>query len=129
VNTLLAKIILPAKLLGLNGSLQIRALASTNNNANNKTLSATLGGFQLIAAIASGGTGVSLQAAIANRGKFHSQISFQPVAVLVTNAILFSSIDTSVDQPIEIRGLLADVGDTMTLESWSVEVYPSRSLL
>jgi hypothetical protein len=64
---------------------------------------------------------------IANRGAQNSQVGSPNDMVgtgTSTSAPTTAAIDTSADQEAKLEILLANSGDTITLESYSIEVMP-----
>jgi hypothetical protein len=121
--TVLATINIPGGMMGPNGALRITPLISTTNNANNKTCTIKLGASSVFNLTATANAAHNLHASVRNRGSQASQIStnggnYGPVFTAA------STIDTSVDQLLTIRGTLANAGDTITLEGYTVEVLP-----
>ena len=125
---ILATITVPAGAMGLNGILRVTTLWTVTNSGNLKTLRARLGGI--------GGTDymtIGLTAALShhhvvmirNRGAANSQIGFTPSSIpfnTSTGANITSAIDTSAAQTFVITGQKASAGETITLESYLVEL-------
>lgn len=121
--TTLASILVPAGLVGLNGSLRVSALASCTNSANTKTLTFELAGSTLNTQTATTVASLFGTALISNRGSLSSQIArvYSPGGGGSFNT---SAVNTAVDQILTISGQLALGSETMTLESYLVEVLP-----
>jgi hypothetical protein len=126
---ILATINVPAGAMGLNGILCVEWIMSHTNSANNKTLRVRLGGisgtvFATFVNTTSGGHRDNRQ--IANRGAANSQACWSngntPFPGAVTNALTTGAIDTSVAQTLVITGQKATAGETLTLESYLVEL-------
>lgn len=125
---ILATIIIPANMIGVNGSVRIWTLWSMTNNANVKTYRVRLGGisgtiFQQLAGVSL--AQFSALCRIANRGSVSSQVGQDPAINGIgssTVAITTSSVNTGIDSTIDITAQKATGGDTVTLESYSVEV-------
>jgi Protein of unknown function (DUF2793) len=127
--TALATIALPAGAMGPNGVLRVTGVITGTNSANNKTWRLRLGGsggteFASFG-LTTNGTGV-LHRLISNRNNAASQVS---MALNSTNAFGNSTtapatgaIDTANAQDIVISGQLANASETVTLESYMVEV-------
>lgn len=127
--TQLANITIPANSMGENGKLRVTAIWSFSGS-NNKTLrvkhsgaAGTVFGTSVQTTNASAQT----QTIIGNAGVANAQRGY---IVLLTpysgsaNAIASGSADTTVDTTIYISGQLANTGETITLESYSVELIP-----
>jgi hypothetical protein len=124
--TTLATIAIPAALMGLNGQLKITTLwSAAANNANAKTgfvkLDTTL--YQSIALASN----LSSQALvhIRNRNSASSQVGWIGTTTafgLSATGVTTSTVDTSIAKNIVIQGQLANSGDTLTLESYTVEL-------
>lgn len=126
VLTDLAKIIVPGGLIGPNGTLRVTTSWSVTNNANVKSLRAVFGGVStsLLLGITTSAY-VRHQFDITNRGSLASQT--QPTAMAASfgsssGVAIATAIDTTVDQPLIFRGLLAVDTDVITLESYNIEV-------
>lgn len=122
----LATITLP--ILQPNSIVEVTPIFSNTNSAGTKTLRVRFGGI--------GGTGYLGIAAttsintqqkiiIRNRGVTNSQVGFVNTTTVYGNtpsALVTSSVDTSVSTTIVISGQLSSGADTVTLESYQVEV-------
>jgi len=124
--TVLATIPIPAGAMGVNGMLRVTALWSYTNSANTKTARYRLSGQSLGFVAVTTSSSSKTQAEIANRGALNSQVSGVGALVLpFTNsasAVQTFAIDMSVSQNITLTGLLTNVGETITLESYTVEL-------
>lgn len=121
--TVLASILVPAGLMGLNGSIRVSAGTTITNNANTKTLSFALGGAALLSVSTTAATGLQLTSIIGNRGALSSQIS-RAYGNNGAGSEVTSAINTGVDQILTINGQLGVGTDSMTLDSYVVEVLP-----
>ena len=132
--TTLASVTIPGGLMGTNGSIQITTLWTVTNSGNTKTLRVRFGSslgtataFQAPALT----TSATLQSVgiIRNRGAANSQVGGQANATSVftnsTGSAVTGAIDTTVDQTIFISGQLATTSETITLESYRVDIFPS----
>lgn len=125
VETTLATIALPAVTLGPNGRFRLWHLWSFNNNANNKIFRVKFGASMIYQVGRS--TQQSEQAFTIIRNRNNQAIQIGPPLVydgIGTGgaAAIAYAIDTSLAQNITLTALLANVGDTVTLESYSLEV-------
>lgn len=131
--TALATIVVPAGAMGPNGILRVTTISTVNTNANNKTLRIRFGGSsaatgtQFMSVANTTGISHMNQRLIHNRNSQSVQIG---AASGVTNgfaastaAAIAGAIDTSVAVNLMITGILADVADTITLESHLVELF------
>lgn len=132
--TTLATITIPAGVMGLNGAIRVSALFSCNASATNKVFRLKLGGAQaFIADTSSGATVVQhcwSNISIRNKGVANSQVctpAYAPAGGTgsSTNAKTTLSIDTTAAQTLLITAQPANIGDTLVLESYVVEVIPS----
>lgn len=125
---ILATINIPAKAMGINGALRVTTLWTMTNSVNNKTTSIRLGGISGTAFLALvNTTAASLMniKVIQNRGAANSQVSFNSASGgnnTTTGAVTTGSIDTSAAQTLVITGQKASSGETLTLESYLVEL-------
>ncbi|HRK63829.1 MAG TPA: DUF2793 domain-containing protein [Terricaulis sp.] len=124
--TTLASIILPGGALGPHGALRISSQWSHTNSANNKTLRYRLGGSVLMAPVLTASASSVHQRSIQNRGVTNAQVThgsgFPNSFGGTTNAVVTTSVDTTVDQTLTITGQLATGGESVVLESYLIEV-------
>ena len=126
---ILGTVTIPAGAMGVNGILRVEALWTVTNSANNKTLRVRLGGIggtQFIGNVVTTVATARALVSIANRGAANSQISmansFNTMWGSTTNAVTTAAIDTSAATTIVITGQKASAGETLTLESYLVEL-------
>ncbi|TDY26315.1 hypothetical protein B0G81_6825 [Paraburkholderia sp. BL6665CI2N2] len=122
--TTLATIALPA--LQANSIVRITHDHTFTNNADTKTITARINGTSVGAYnIASNATS-SMQRRLANRNSKSSQLVTPATAGTSfgssTSGYLTATIDTSVPTTLTLTGTLANAADTITLESYIVEV-------
>lgn len=126
--TSLAAITIPAGAMGANGILRINALFSYTNSGNTKTLRFRFGnGLSGTAFATSAGTTVAairLETQIQNRNSASSQVAGIAGATIggTSTANVTGTIDTTASQTLTISGQLANTGETITLESYIVEL-------
>lgn len=124
--TVLASVIVPGGLVGPNGSLRITPIWSSTNNGNAKTGSVKFGGVSHAAHALASALSAGSMFTIRNRGVLNSQITYGGAPGTVqTVSNTTSSIDTSVDQVLQITGTLATGTDSLTLEGYTVELDPA----
>lgn len=127
--TALATITIPAGAMGPNGALRVTALTTNNNNANAKTTRFrwdTISGTDFLGYATTTNVTHQPQRTIWNRNSAASQISvpsgitnpFAAISIAPTTA----AINTAVATTFVITGQLANAGDTVTLESYLVEL-------
>ncbi len=117
--------------MGLNGQLRVTTLWTVNNNANAKTGRIRMGGIagtQAMALNMASTVTYQLMTIIRNRAAINSQV-FQVVTASssFTNsggAVGTSAVDFSAAQDLVISIQLANAGDSMTLEAYTVEFIP-----
>ncbi len=130
--TALATVVVPGGAMGANGLLRITTLSSCSSSANNKTIRARIGGTSpttgasVLSVANTTGIAHMNQKVVWNRNSQSSQVG---MTAAVTNAFASNtgavptySIDTSVDFNLMITGTLADIADSMALESYLVEL-------
>lgn len=125
--TTLATITIPANTLGANGQLELEALFSYTNSANSKTLRAKFGGTQYLNLTLTTTAASQSLVRIANRNAANSQVGNIVGSNGFGNSsgtLVTSAIDTAADVNLTITGQLANTGETITLESYIVRVYP-----
>lgn len=125
--TTLVTVPIPAGIMGLNGVIQLTTVWSATNNANAKTIRARLGGIGgtafLGASIASVASARDIRT-IWNKGAANSQVSYAATSISqsTTGATTTGAIDTSAAQDLVITVQLGTGSDTVTLESYIVEI-------
>lgn len=124
-----ATITIPALAMGANGRLRVTMSFTVNNNANNKNIYLRLGGLAGTAYwnvnMASTLTGRFIPE-ISNRGATNSQTAGTALGNgnygTNSNAITTGAVDTSVNTTLVISGKKGTDTDTITLESFLVEL-------
>lgn len=127
--TSLAGITIPANAMGTNGVLRVTALWTYTNSVNAKTLRVRFGNglsgtaFQNLAA-ANSTAAFRTFTTIQNRNSASSQIAGIAGGnfTATTIANVTGTIDTTAQQTLTISGQLANTGETITLESYLVEL-------
>lgn len=124
--TTLASITVPGGIMGPNGCIRVTALWSATSSANLKNYKAKFGATVYLNTPASTSSTAQTVTIIRNRGSQKSQVGSyndqqNPFAVSATPPTT-SAIDTSTDQVVSLTGTLATAGETITLESYMVEV-------
>jgi hypothetical protein len=124
VETTLASVVVPGGSLGANGRLRITTLWSYPNSANSKTLKTKFGATTFFSVAQSTTATDRHQTEIANRGVTNSQVGAGLTAAFGTSgsAAVTASLDTTQDQTLAITGQLANAGETLTLETYMVEI-------
>jgi hypothetical protein len=129
----LAECTVPGGVLGRNGALRITAVYNGAGATATKTQRFLLGGtiFDSYGALAAGTTFFQKLVVLRNRGVETEQVgtgstggnsgSFTPV----TGTLQYVSIDTRVDQVLQLVGFKSSAADCLVLEQWSVEIMPS----
>lgn len=126
--TVLKTLTIPAGSMGPNGVIRVTYIASHTNSANNKIIRVRLGGLSGTIYMSDTVTTTSSTRAsrmIHNRNSQASQISF-PSGVggfgPTGSALITGTVNTAVAQDLVITALLADVGETIAIEAYTVEV-------
>lgn len=125
--TTLATIVIPGGMMGPNGAIRVTAVWSHTDSANTKRLVVTFGGVTYQYASATNSASYQTQAVIRNRNSMASQVGVGSNVVGYAGTvtpIVTSSLDTSQDQILLIRGKPGAVGETVTLEGYTVEILP-----
>lgn len=126
--TALATVTVPAGLMTAHGALRVRTLWSYTNSANNKVPRMRLGGIS--GTVFMGPTFTTTASAqidsdVRNRGAANSQVSWNFSSLGTgssTGAVTTGSVDTATAQDLVFTGQLASSGETLTLESYRVEL-------
>lgn len=126
--TALATINVPAGAMGANGRLRVTTHISMTASSNIKTLLVELGGTAFYSRTEAGATVATYrdQREIANRNSQSSQVSWRATSIGGfgggTAATTTAAINTASAQQLIISGQLANAGETITLESYLVEL-------
>lgn len=127
--TALATISIPAGAMGANGILRVTLLVTGTNNANTKTIRIRLGGIsgsQFFAASIASTLTTRSQIQIQNRNSQASQVAHANATLnsfqSTSGGVFTASVDTSAAQDLVISGQLGTGTDTLTLESYLVEI-------
>lgn len=127
----LATVAIPARAIGPNGRLRITTTWTVTNSANTKTMRVRLGGLSGTAFMVSAQTAIVAEKTmteIANRNSASSQVGFISTNTsgfgTGTGSNVTGTINTAVAQDLVITGQKASSGETLTLESYLVEVLP-----
>jgi len=128
---------IPANTIGKNGLVEVRCLWANTNSANNKTLSIRLSqtsgavsgqpGFQTV--LTTTATAQSLLA-IGNSGATNAQLGFANGQLLLTPygattaGTVTGTVDTTADAWININGVVAAAGETLTLQHAALVIFP-----
>lgn len=127
IATILANITIPGGCMGPNGSIRVTMLGSMTSNANNKTWIIRYGGAATPYYLAgvSNVNGLAARVTITNRGAVGTQVG--PATNIAAEIGLFGALTTSsensdANQSVQIIGQLAAGTDTMTAESYIVEL-------
>jgi hypothetical protein len=125
--TNLATVALPAYKIGPNGRVRVSAHWSHTNSANNKICRIKFGGSALHAITNTTTAQSRAQVEMVNRNSLSSQV----VSMFggdsgfgaTTSALSTLSLDTATSLNIQVSGELANSGETITMESYIIEVY------
>jgi hypothetical protein len=127
--TTLATVAIPAGLMTANGQLRIRTLWSYTNSSNNKILRVRLGGTSgtiFLGPTLTTTAGAQIDTQTRNRNAQNSQVGFNfggsTGLGTTTGTPTTGSVDTSAAQDLIISGVLANTGETITLESYTIEL-------
>lgn len=129
--TTLATVTVPARSMGANGRLRISGVFSMTDSTNSKTVRVKFGGTTYLtsATTTSGVITHRFEVIIANVNSETSQKSVSPsngFFGFTSSALVTSTHNTALDQNVTFTGILANTGETITLESYCVEVLPGR---
>jgi len=126
--TTLATAPVPAQAMGPNGVLRVTSLWSYTNSANIKTLKVAFGGSNFLFVAPTTTATFQAVTTIGNRNAANAQVG-PPSAAASTGGMgataaarVTASIDTTVAQDVAFKATLANAGETITLESYVVEV-------
>lgn len=125
--TALASITVPGGIMGPNGSLRVTARYSVTGSANTKSFRTRLGGTAFISPGVASASSIEYKTVcnIFNRGNQSAQIGDgDSSGISAGNVSYTGAINTALDQVLTITGQLATASETITLESYTVEVLP-----
>jgi len=127
--TILATVPIPAGAVGANGAIRITTLWTYTNSANSKTVRVRLGGISgtsFGAAVATTTADVQMMHIIRARNSTSSQVGFAANAgstfATTTSGAASGSLDMTAAQDLVFTGTTASSGETITLESYIVEI-------
>lgn len=124
--TALATISIPGGMLSANGMLRISTLWSYTNSANNKIISIEFGGTAFFTATATTTNEFNDISMIRNRNSVTAQIAHLANGGnrlgTAGSAPTTGAVNTAVDQNVIFYGTLANTGETITLEAYTIEV-------
>jgi hypothetical protein len=126
--TTLASVTIPGGMMGVNGVLRVTFLTNNTNNVNSKTFRLKIGGVTVMPYTYGGSAQAQQMFILRNRGAQNVQTFLNSNAVVfgtTTATTVNTNFDMSVDQVLSITGQLAVGTDSMTLESYTVEVLPA----
>lgn len=130
LETTLATVSVPAHSMGPNGRLRVTALWSYPNSANNKITRVRLGGSPVTASTSTTTTQHRIQSEVGNRNSESSQVAGLPGGTSgwggSTAAVTTMTINTTVDRDITLTAQLANAGETVVLESYTVEALHGK---
>ena len=125
--TTLVTVTLPGGAMGTNGSVEIEALWSYTSSANTKTGRMKFGGTSFQTTSPTTTVTLAQRTRVTNRNSVSAQVGGPSGATMIgaTNtAVTTASINTAASVDITITAQLANSGETMTLESYCIVVYP-----
>ncbi|MCW5141070.1 hypothetical protein [Burkholderia cenocepacia] len=124
--TTLATIAIPGGTLHESGALRVTTLWSYTNSANAKVLQVQFGGSVFLNQSQTATSSSQAQTIVRNRGAANSQVGFAAAAANQYSssgaAVVVAAVDTTKDQQLVLTARLANVAETITLESYTVEV-------
>lgn len=129
----LVTVTVPANAMGANGFLRITTLWTFTSSGNNKTPRIRFSGAAgtiYMNPVFTTTVGLSQITVIANRNATNSQIGFASAATngglgtSSASANVTSAVDTTAASSVVITGQKASAGETLTLESYLVELIP-----
>lgn len=124
VETTMATITVPAGAMGPNGFVEITSLWSYTNSANNKIMRTRFGGTSVASNVPTTTASSALFTTIANRNSASSQVIGLATQIIgVTgSATGTSAVNTANATDITLTATLANTGETITLEFYSVKI-------
>jgi hypothetical protein len=122
---LLDSVVIPGNAMGSNGSLRIHAHCQGTVNANVKTISVYLAGVGINNSSLNPNLNNYQNIVVGNRGTPGSQFTGSyGLSGTSTSLGSVKNIDTTKDMLLEFKATLANAADTVSLESYVVEILP-----
>lgn len=122
--TTLMSVTIPGGALGPNGAIRINAGTSGTNNANSKLFNIKLNGAAVNGINIQGASSGSIGLVVANRNSTQAQHPRNIGHTATTGVGGIFNVNTDLDTVLTITGTLGSIGDTMTLEDYTVEILP-----
>jgi hypothetical protein len=126
--TTLATVTIPAGQIGANGQVLVEVLWSYTNSANNKTLTVRFGGQSIQTYIVTTTANSRSSHRVSNRNNAASQTAFNAFTTggfgVSATALLALTVNTANATDIVFEAQLSNTGETITLESYQVIVWP-----
>lgn len=123
----LATVTIPGGIMGANGQVEIEALFSYPNSANNKLVRLRFDGTMVQGSTRTTTLSSQQRVRVANRNAANSQVA-QPSNIdglgAANAAVTTMSVDTSADVAITITGQPASASEQITLESYQIVLWP-----
>lgn len=111
--------------IGINGSVEIKALANNNSSVNNKTVRIQFGGAMNLAVITqTSSNGSALAAGFSNCGKATAQVIYPYDIEATTGGAVYGLVNTANAQQVQVYFNLATATDTMVIENVQVNLIP-----
>lgn len=124
--TTLATIAIPAGAMGVNGKIRVVSYWSCTNNANGKTVNFRIAGslFGATGSLANNASACYQQEIMAVNATNAQKMRQNPAAPFgsSTGGISTLAVDMTQAQNITLTAVLTNVGDTVTLEAYTVEI-------
>lgn len=123
----LASITIPENVLGRGGRVEVETNWAYTNSGNNKTMRVKFGATTILSHVATTTALAKNSASVMNRGATNSQYTEATTitAAAIAQAVGTAAIDTTADVTLAITGQKASAGETITLEGYTVKVYPN----
>jgi hypothetical protein len=126
--TTLATVTIPAGQIGPNGQVAVEVLWSYTNSANNKTLTVRFGGQSIQTYVVTTTANSRSSHRVSNRNNAASQTAFNAFTTggfgTSATALLALTVNTAQAVDIVFEAQLSNTGETITLESYQVVVWP-----
>lgn len=123
-----ATVALPAGALGANGQLEVEAMFSHTSSGNSKTSRVKLGSTVIAGLAVTTSGSANVRNRVSNRNAQNSQVFMAPGLSthfgITSVAISTSAVDTASAQNITFTGQLTNSGETISLESYRILLFP-----
>lgn len=122
VKTNLISYTLPGNVLGANGCLRISGIFSMTSSANIKNIGVSFGGTDILTYNRTLTDNQNFCLMLKNRSATNAQIVQRSLELDYSGALPVSAVDTAANVTISLWGQLSNVGETISVETYTIEL-------